>query len=578
MQKAVVITDRDLTVLAATQTAAALSPLGAIPPGDRLSRHFAHLDEILAIENQAQGGVPVPLRASDLAVRVLAAGEYLTFEFIRPADMTGEAGELRRRVAMLEQVIDEAPIGIMFVDKQERITAFNKQQEINSRVSREKVLGQKLGDIFDKAYKKKPVMRAHHDFLHGQLRHTWMRFDHYLPQFYDKEMTFRITGFPLAGGHGAAIFSDIEQDLYREMRKAEKHREELRKSRQYLSAILDASPNLVISVDAERRVLSYNRTAELALGYPAAQVMHTPVDRFFPGDEIQTLQEAIASPGQWYGTFHLIRWDKSTILIELTATKIKNSRSGREIATLLLAKDIEETNKLRQNLIQSQKMSFLGQIMGGLAHQLNNPLVGVVNIAEMLLATLAEEDPNYAHIRMIKEAGETCRDIIARLLRFSRRTDKNMPVILDIRDVLAASLDLISRHDLFKGVTLKKHLLETPLIHGDAVLLQQAFMNMLFNAAQAIRSGGTITVTSTFRGAANWEVEVIIADTGVGIPACDIPKIFDPFFTTKETDKGTGLGLSLAYWIIKDHGGRITAESVVGQGTSLHIFLPVIRY
>jgi len=216
--------------------------------------------------------------------------------------------------------------------------------------------------------------------------------------------------------------------------------------------------------------------------------------------------------------------------------------------------------------------------MGGLAHQLNNPLVGVVNIAEMLLTTVAQDDPGYAHIKMIKEAGETCRDIISRLLRFSRRSDKNMPVILDIRDVLEASIDLISRHDLFKGVTLKKHLLEAPLIHGDAVLLQQAFMNMLFNAAQATRGGGTITVTSTFRGAANWEVEVIIADTGVGIPADDIPRIFDPFFTTKETDKGTGLGLSLAYWIIKDHGGRITAESVVGQGTTLHVFLPVIRY
>ena len=576
MQKAVVITDKDLCVLAATPSAAVLSIKGAIHAGDRLTMHFAYLDEILAAPNPDDEAIP--LRSSNLAVRVLEAGDYLTFEFLNPSAKAEETVELRRTVTILEKVIDEAPIGIMFVDKDERIVTFNKQQEHNSRVNREKVLGQKLGAIFDKAYKKKPVMRAHHDFLQGQMQHTWVRFDHYLPQFYNKEMTFRITGFPLGEGNGAAIFSDIEQDLYREMRKAEKRGEELRKSRQYLSALLDASPNLVISVDAERRVLSYNRTAELALGYPASQVMHTPVDRFFPDDEIPTLEEAITSPGQWLGTFHLIRWDNSSILIELTATKIKNSRSGREMATLLLAKDIEETNKLRQNLIQSQKMSFLGQIMGGLAHQLNNPLVGVVNIAEMLQHTLAVTDPNYAHIKMIKEAGETCRDIISRLLKFSRRTDKNIPVILDIRDVLEASLDLISRHDLFKGVTIKKHLLETPLIHGDAVLLQQAFMNILFNAAQAMRGGGTITVTSTFRGSANWEVEVIIADTGVGIAEGDIPRIFDPFFTTKTTDKGTGLGLSLAYWIIKDHGGRITVESVLGQGTSLHIFLPVIRY
>jgi signal transduction histidine kinase len=102
-------------------------------------------------------------------------------------------------------------------------------------------------------------------------------------------------------------------------------------------------------------------------------------------------------------------------------------------------------------------------------------------------------------------------------------------------------------------------------------------MNILWNAAQAVDGGGTLKVTCTFRDGMNREVEVIIADNGIGIPREDIPKIFDPFFTTKEADKGTGLGLSLVYWIIKDHDGRITVESEVGQGTTVHAFLPAIR-
>ena len=136
MQKAVVITDRDLCVLAATPSAAALSIKGAIHAGDRLTKHFAYLDEILAAPNPSPSDEAIPLRASNLAVRVLAAGDYLTFEFLNPSAKAEETVELRRRVSILEKVIDEAPIGIMFVDKDERIVTFNKQQEQNSRVSR----------------------------------------------------------------------------------------------------------------------------------------------------------------------------------------------------------------------------------------------------------------------------------------------------------------------------------------------------------------------------------------------------------------------------------------------------------
>lgn len=570
---AVVITDKTLSVLASSPPADGISPKGAIRPGDALLEHVPALRTLLTPDIMINGCDHIALDGG--AVRILAAGEYLTFHFHSGAD---DIAVLKHQNAFLEKVIEEAPIGIIFVDNAETVFGFNRQQEENSRVKREVVLGRKLSEIFGKTYQKNVVTKAHQALLRGDRKQVTIRLDHYLPQFYKKEMTFRISGSHLGEEFGVAIFCEIEQDLYREMRKAEKRGEELRRSRQYLAAVLDASPNIVISVDDQRRILSFNRTAELILGYPAAQVLQKPVDPLFSPDDLAALREAVTAPGQWYGTAHLVKWDKSTMLTEIIATKIKEDRTGKEMATLLLAKDIEETNQLRQNLIQSQKMSFLGEIMGGLAHQLNNPLVGVVNIADVLLHTLDQQDPNYAYARMIREAGETCRDVISHLLKFSRRTDKNAPVIIDIRDVLNAALDLIARHDLFRKITIEKNLFDTPLIHGDPVLLQQAFMNILFNAAQAMNGGGNLKVTCTFRGGLSREVEVIIADNGVGIPKDDIPKIFDPFFTTKESDKGTGLGLSLVYWIFKDHGGRITVESEIGQGTTIHTFLPAIRY
>ena len=574
---AVVITDRELSVLASSPEADGISPRGAIRQGDNLLDHIPSLQKVLTNEVMTIGSERIALEDLPMAVRVLAVGNYLTFEFVSGADPGDDLAAIRHKNAFLEKVFEEAPIGIIFVDKDETVFGFNKQQEKNSRVSRDLVLGKRLGDIFGKAYQDNVVTKAHWALLRGEKKEVTIRLDHYLPQFYNKEMTFRISGRHLGEDLGTAIFSEIEQDLYREMRKAEKRGDELRRSRKYLAAILDASPNIVISVDNQRRILSFNRTAELILGYPASQVLNKPVDPLFTTDDLTSLHEAIAAPGHWYGAAHLVKWDKTSMLTELIATKIKEDRTGKEIATLLLAKDIEETNQLRKNLIQSQKMNFLGEIMGGLAHQLNNPLVGVVNIAEVLLHTLDPQDDGYAYVRMIKEAGETCREVIARLLKFSRRSDMSPPVIIDIRDVINAGLDLIARHDLFKQVKLEKHLYETPLIHGDPVLLQQAFMNIFWNAAQAVDGGGTLNVTCTFRDGMNREVEVIIADNGIGIPKENIPKIFDPFFTTKEADKGTGLGLSLAYWIIKDHGGRIIVESEVGQGTTMHAFLPAIR-
>ena len=146
---------------------------------------------------------------------------------------------------------------------------------------------------------------------------------------------------------------------------------------------------------------------------------------------------------------------------------------------------------------------------------------------------------------------------------------------IDLRYVLDAAIDLLLKHPKFKGVHVEKLFKDVPMIKGDLVLLQQAFMNMLINSAQALHEGGVIKVACRPATRTPRQVVVSITDNGCGIPAHDLPRVFDPFFSTKNADDGTGIGLSLTYWIIQDHGGRIGVESTPGKGTKFTVYLPM---
>jgi signal transduction histidine kinase len=134
---------------------------------------------------------------------------------------------------------------------------------------------------------------------------------------------------------------------------------------------------------------------------------------------------------------------------------------------------------------------------------------------------------------------------------------------------------MLMKHPKLKGVQVQRSYQGVPTIRGDPVLLQQAFMNMLINSAQALDGSGVIRVECRPDSTRGTQVIVAIKDTGCGIPEEDIPRVFEPFFSTKEADDGTGIGLSLTYWIIQDHGGRISVESAIGKGSTFTTYLPV---
>ncbi|HXK46370.1 MAG TPA: ATP-binding protein [Deltaproteobacteria bacterium] len=567
MQHEVVTATKDLHVVSASDGAATFSALGGIRPGDALLTHFPFLGPLLSGETE--------VRLDGQRVSLVNAGDLLHFVFTAARDLEDEAEELRKHNRLLQAIIEEAPVGIILANEDGIIEYLNKKQEQNTRKKREQLYQHDIREVYRKTFEHPEVIALFDRLVTGTDRNLRAFVDHYNPQFYRRDMIIKFLGSRLKEHRKVAVFVEIEEELYRQTRRAEKAGEDLRLSQTYLTRLLDASPNMVISVDGRRTILSFNRTSEQLLGIRAEEVYNTPVDRFFPKEELPKLMLAVSAQVPWFGTFHILHADKTSFPVEISSTKITDEKTGRDIATLLLGVDIRERSRLRKNLIQSQKMTFIGELVSGLAHQLNNPLVGVVNIADVLMRAMEEDDDRLSYVRMIKEAGESCREVIARLLRFSRRQEETPLADIDLASVLDAGIDLLRRHPGFRGVRVEKRFEPVPLIRGDPVLLQQAFMNMLINGAQAGDDGGIIRVECRPEGRSSRQVMVTIADNGCGIAEEDLPRVFEPFFSTKDADEGTGIGLSLAYWIIQDHGGRISVESVPGSGTTFTTYLPV---
>jgi two-component system NtrC family sensor kinase len=234
----------------------------------------------------------------------------------------------------------------------------------------------------------------------------------------------------------------------------------------------------------------------------------------------------------------------------------------------------DELTAIQARVAQSDRLASLGQLSAGVAHEINNPLGAIMSLTALSLEDLPKEDPNRENFEEVLKQTERCRDIVRSLLEFSRQSAVFMESV-DLNRILQDTLSLVGRQSLFFNVNVVRNWdPELPPAMGDRTQLQQVFTNILMNAVQAMDERGTITIT-TRPAASGGFVEVLIADTGCGIPPDKIGQIFDPFFTTKASDQGTGLGLSIAYGIVTSHNGTISAESKVGKGSTFTVRLPV---
>lgn len=234
----------------------------------------------------------------------------------------------------------------------------------------------------------------------------------------------------------------------------------------------------------------------------------------------------------------------------------------------------KELTDAQEQLVISEKLASIGQLAAGVAHQLNNPLGGVLLYAHLLMEELKAEDPMAEKVSVITKEADRCREIVRGLLDFARQ-NKPRDILSDINKIIDDVLEYIEKEQKFHKIKVIKELQsDIPLIRIDPTQIMQVFENIVNNAVEAMSGKGRLTITSRITPDGK-NVEVSFADTGCGIPPENMSKLFSPFFTTKELGKGTGLGLAVAYGIVKTHRGSIDVKSNVGEGTTLFIKLPL---
>ncbi len=232
----------------------------------------------------------------------------------------------------------------------------------------------------------------------------------------------------------------------------------------------------------------------------------------------------------------------------------------------------DEIRKIHSQLFRSEKLASLGKLAAGVAHEINNPLTGILTNSSLLLEDLDANDPRHEDVEVMVKETIRCREIVKRLLDFAKQT-KPQKKGTDINALIENIILLVRNQTSFRNIRIEKILAPgIPEIQTDTDQIQQVFINIILNAAEAMTKGGALTITSTLSANRDF-IKICFTDTGPGISEADRERIFDPFYTTKE--HGTGLGLSISYGIIEQHGGTITVESPPGRGATFIIQLPI---
>lgn len=348
---------------------------------------------------------------------------------------------------------------------------------------------------------------------------------------------------------------------------------EIKRMRDHLQLIFNGIKDYVFLLDPSCTILDVNKAFLEAYNLQEREVIGKKcyrlvygLDQFAPECDISKGSD-IKVPHR----FHAITKDNR--VLERHVFPVLDG-SGRLVNKIEYIRDVTVETTLKEQLIQAEKLSSLGEILSGVAHELNNPLTGVIGYCE-LLHERTQDDELRGQFGKINEAALRCKKIIENMLSFARK-NKVTRKFSDINEVLRQTVELkrypLKVDNIEVVMDLDKHL---PYTMFDAHMLMQVFLNIINNAHNAMvdkGGSGSLSITSRYEGG---KIKISIADTGAGVPAANLKKIFDPFFTTREIGKGTGLGLSVSYGIIKEHGGEIYAENSPGEGAIFHIELPI---
>jgi len=365
----------------------------------------------------------------------------------------------------------------------------------------------------------------------------------------------------------ASLYSRLEEKIV-----------EFERLKEFNENIVESINVGILAIDLEDRIESWNAQMEAMYALSRAEVLGQRLSDVFPSELIQ----AIDAFRNEQGVHHLYKFRITTRAGEQRTANIAVapllSRDFVSVGRIILVDDITERVSLETQLAQADKLSSIGLLAAGVAHEINTPLAVISSYAQMLSKQLRGDGRLGPVLDKITQQSFRAAEIANGLLNFSRTSTTEFRST-DLNQVIRDTLSLLEHQ--FKTAQIEVDLELTdalPPINGNPGKLQQVFLNLLLNAKEAMPSGGNLRVATLVNG----HVEAVISDSGSGIAPEHMKRIYDPFFTTKTMPKpgdrrGTGLGLSVSYGIIQEHAGKIQVESAVGTGTTFHLEFPLLR-
>jgi len=491
-------------------------------------------------------------------------------------DQLRQKTELEERVAedraRLQEILDTLPDVVMVLDPEMRIMRVNRRFEQVTQTPREQAKGKFCYEAFCKTDPLLNSMDEGCPFLQVMRTRSSVTLVHYSeggrrgrPGYY------QVTATPVFNDDGEIVrIVESSREITEQILLKRETEESARRFRQ----IVDAVHGIITIKDLDGRYLLVNPRAEHLFGLEHEEMLGRTSSEVFPPEVADPMvacdREVVETGGHHVSEDVLTLQGKEHVLISerFPLTDYK----GDNVGLCCVARDVTRQRELQTEVLQSERLAAVGKLAAGVAHELNNPLTGILTFAEDLMLETDESDPAREDFEVIVNETMRCRGIVRDLLDFSRQKAPQRQA-MDIEPLAERTVNMVQRQASFHDIVFELELTGgLPPVKVDPSQVQQAILNLVINARDAMDARGTIRVSSVL-GDDGKSVVLSVADDGCGIPPEQLERIFEPFYSTKG-DQGNGLGLPAVLSIVEQHSGRVDVDSEVDVGTAFHLSFP----
>ena len=478
---------------------------------------------------------------------------------------------LQERQEHYNNIIESIPSSLLTIDNKLRVVSANRNFLQKARRSEAETTGRRINEVFSPAvlaYSKLEeriieVFETGRPFRGGEMER--------LPGLFGRVYFYRVS--PLKDEKGEVKNTVLLMDDVTEQKRLSV---EVRRAERHLASVVDSANDLVVSMDAEGRILTWNKAAGQTSGFRFREVKGQYLPNLCVEEDQQRMRSWLLQLARGQFTKRSMEINLRTkrggeIPISWACSRMLDDEH-RIAGLVAVGRDLTERKRLEAQLIKSAKLTSLGVMAGGIAHEIRNPLAIGSAAAQLLLERPDDEKLRKEAAEKIYSGIQRASYIVENLLKFARPPEERMAAV-DVSEALEETLSLLANQLRVQQIELRKDFIsDLRSVIGNKSLLQGVFSNLILNACSAMPDGGSLTVTAGVNS--DNQVEIGFADTGSGIAKESLSDIFDPFFTTMPVGKGIGLGLSISYSIVQQHQGTIEVASQVGQGAIFTIRLP----